>query len=193
MKRFLELLREYDMTAIADVRSSPYSRLHPQFNREDLEESLRRIGVGYVFLGRELGGRSEDPADYEKGRVRYDRLASKPGFASGIERLLRGTREHQIALLCAEKEPLDCHRTLLVAPALSAQGVCVKHICAGGKLTGHGEAMRNLRTMTGIDQLDMFAPTEKDDAKLCARAIALQAAKVGHVWAEPTTDQEPNL
>ena len=193
MAQLLELLHRHGVTAVADVRSSPYSRLHPQFDREDLEASLGQNGIAYVFLGKQLGGRSDDPADYENGRVRYDRLAAKPAFASGIERLVRGTERHRIALLCAEKEPLDCHRTLLVAPALCALGVAVQHICASGELTGHNATMRDLRILTGLEQLEMFDPAAKNDEKRSAQAIALRTTKVGHTWTGPTADTEPDL
>ena len=101
------LLRMHRVTSLADVRSSPYSRFNPQFNRKALAESLRRAGIAYEFLGRELGGRSDDPGDYAEGRIRYDRLVAKPDFEIGLERLLRHPPNERTALLCAEKEPLD--------------------------------------------------------------------------------------
>ena len=109
---FLALLRQYDVTAVADVRSAPYSRFNPQFNREPFAEALGTEGVRYVYLGNELGGRSEDPVCYEDGRIRYDRVAATESFRSGLARVVDGAARHRIALMCAEKEPLDCHRTL---------------------------------------------------------------------------------
>ena len=118
---FLALLRQHAATAVADVRSAPYSRFNPQFNREALRHALTEAGIAYVYLGRELGGRSDNPACYEGGRIRYDRVAETRNFKDGLRRLESGIREHRVALMCAEKEPLHCHRTLLVSQALDAR------------------------------------------------------------------------
>src|SRR6202521_1160216 len=92
-KRFIALLLQHGITALCDVRSKPYSRVNPQFNREELKESLRERCIKYVFLGKELGARSEDPMCYENGKVQYDRLAATPAFKAGIERVLAGAEK----------------------------------------------------------------------------------------------------
>ena len=103
MERFVMLLSQHRVTAVADVRSTPYSRFNPQFNRETLKEDLRKDGIHYVFLGQELGARSDDRSCYEKGRVQYSRLARTERFRHGVGRVVRGSETYQIALLCAEK------------------------------------------------------------------------------------------
>jgi uncharacterized protein (DUF488 family) len=75
IETFLGLLHQHGVTAVADVRSAPYSRFNPQFNKDALEHDLKEHGIRYVFLGRELGARSDDPSCYDKGRVQYGRLA----------------------------------------------------------------------------------------------------------------------
>jgi uncharacterized protein (DUF488 family) len=134
IETFLELLRAHAVTAVADVRSAPFSRFNPQFNEDALAHSLKTADIAYVFLGRELGARSDDPACYEQGRVHYGRLAKTALFQAGLGRVLHGSEKQRIALLCAEKEPLDCHRTILVARALTERGVAVEHILADGRL-----------------------------------------------------------
>jgi len=157
-ERFIELLLSHGITAISDVRSKPYSRVNPQFNREDLKEALRENGISYVFLGAELGARSDDPSCYENGKVQYDRLARTEKFKGAIERLLAGREKHRISLMCAEKEPLDCHRTILVARYLVAAGAEVQHIHANGRLESHAEALQRLMWQLGISlaNADMF-------------------------------------
>ena len=110
---FLDLLIQFGVTALADVRSVPYSRFNPQFNREGLAATLKERGIRYIYLGHQLGGRSEDLSCYdeETGHIRYDLLAKKPQFRNGLRRVLRGAEEYRIALMCAESEPLDCHRS----------------------------------------------------------------------------------
>ena len=193
IERFKELLDTYEVTAVADIRSAPYSRFSPQFSKEELAACLRAGGIAYLFLGRELGGRSDDPADYENGRVRYDRLAAKPTFESGIDRVIRGASEERIALLCAEKEPLDCHRTLLVARVLADRGVHVEHILADGSLESHDQTMNRLLEMTGLKQASLFSQAEtgvRSTVDPIAEAIALRANQVGHTRTEPSTEHE---
>lgn len=158
---FLGLLRQHRVDAVADVRSSPFSRFNPQFNRALLDQFLKANGVQYVFLGRELGARTEDRSCYEHGRVQYERLAQTPLFQSGLERIREGAARFRIALMCAEKEPLECHRTLLVARALASRGVPVIHIHADGRLETHEAAMERLLDMTGVPKEDLFRSREE--------------------------------
>ena len=174
----IELLRCYRVTALADVRSAPYSRFNPQFNRESLARSLKSCGIEYVYLGDGLGGRSDDPACYEGGRVRYDRVAEKASFQHALNRVVRGAANHRIVLLCAEREPLECHRTLLVAPALAERGVEVAHIHANGRLEPHDEAMDRL--LDRFNPHPLFHSTQPREKRV-AEAIALQAKRVAFV------------
>src|SRR6185503_20999401 len=97
----------------------------------------RDAGIAYIYLGKELGARTDDRSCYENGRVQYARLARTDLFRSGIERVRTGARTHSVALMCAEKEPLECHRTLLVTRALEREGEVVSHIHADGRLESH--------------------------------------------------------
>ncbi len=160
IEQFLRLLEMNGITAIADVRSRPFSRHNPQFNREPLSDALKSAGVAYVFAGKELGARSDDPACYENGQVQYDRLARTELFRSGIDRVLKGAQQYRVALMCAEKEPLDCHRTLLVARALEREGAIIKHVLADGGVEEQSETMSRLLDMVGLPQQDMFRSRE---------------------------------
>lgn len=153
---FAALLKQHGVTALADVRSAPFSRFNPQFNKDALERDLKAQGVKYVFLGRELGARSDDPACYENGRVQYARLAQTAVFQSGLDRVMDGATKYRLALMCAEKEPLECHRTLLVARALVERGVTVEHILADGRLESHDSALTRLLELVGLPEQDLF-------------------------------------
>lgn len=180
LERFIALLQQHGVTAVADVRSAPFSRFNPQFNKTELERSLKASGIRYVFLGRELGARSDDPSCYEKGRVQYARLARTEAFRQGIERLRKGAAGHRIACLCAEREPLECHRTLLVARALAEEGTEVAHIHADGHLEPHAAAMDRLLDLTGLPRDDLF----RSRADLIAEALARQEEQVAYVDAK---------
>lgn len=176
LSHFIDLLEKHRITAVADVRSSPYSRMNPQFNREHLSESLGCHRIQYVFLGRELGARSDDPACYDDDQVQYDRLAETELFHSGIERVQRGASSHQIALACAEKDPIQCHRTILVSKHLIESGLEVQHIMADGSLESHAAAMRRLMESLRMAPGDLF----KSDEALMAEAYDRQAHRIAY-------------
>ncbi|MFQ5482356.1 MAG: DUF488 family protein, partial [Nitrospinaceae bacterium] len=161
LNKFLSLLKQHDITALCDVRSKPYSRMNPQFNRETLKDNLSKEGIAYVFLGLELGGRCEDPSIYDQGKIQYDRLAETKLFSKGIKRVQEGTKQYRVALMCAEKEPLECHRTILVSRYLEAQGFVIQHIQADGKLESHSDALSRLIRKLKLPEQDMFL-SQKD-------------------------------
>lgn len=181
---FLDLLKRHDAEVVADVRSSPYSRFNPQFNREILKKELRTHGIRYVFLGEELGARSDDPSCYENGRVQYERLVRTEPFRSGIKRIERGASEYRVCLLCAEKDPLECHRTILVSKELVEHGSPVSHILADGSIETHEEAMSRLLEITGLSMNDLFNTREQ----LLTNALKLQAEKIAFVNHDRTNE-----
>ncbi|MFD0486112.1 uncharacterized protein DUF488 [Saccharopolyspora erythraea NRRL 2338] len=159
---FVRLLRQHEVTAVADVRSVPVSRFTPQFNRGSVERGLRQAGIRYAFLGKELGARTDDTTCYVNGRVQYGRLAEKPEFVSGIERLMKGAQTERIAVMCTEGEPLDCHRTVLIARVLTERGVTIEHIHGDGRIESHTSAMERLMEMFGLAEADLFrTPVER--------------------------------
>jgi uncharacterized protein (DUF488 family) len=161
IERFIALLQQHDVDALADVRSTPYSRFNPQFNRERLQTSLADAGIRYVFLGEELGARSRDPSCYDsEGRVSYAKLAQTELFRRGIERLLAGMKDHRLAIMCAERDPLECHRTILVSRELTRVGVPVSHILADGTVEAHQHAMQRLAASLKIAADDLFRNTD---------------------------------
>jgi uncharacterized protein (DUF488 family) len=169
MEGFLRLLAQHGITAVADVRSVPMSRLHPQFNRDEFSEALKQAGIAYSFLGKELGGRPQDPSCYVNGQVQYRLVALTEPFRKGIERVLAGAQKYRVALMCAEREPLDCHRGLLVAPALEKAGASVLHILADGNIEAHRDTMNRLLERFGFTQDDLFRSREELVEEACAR------------------------
>ena len=176
VRSFVALLQAHGVTAVADVRSSPFSRYSPQFNRDALMDSLADVGIQYVFLGKELGARSDDPACYVESKVQYRSLAATKLFEVGLERIEQGAKQYKVALMCAEKEPLECHRTILVARELVGRGHDVAHILADATLESHADAMRRLIDQLGIPAHDMFR--SKDD--ILDEAYSRQGEKIAY-------------
>jgi uncharacterized protein (DUF488 family) len=173
-ENLLEMLGQHGITAVADVRSRPYSRFNPQFNREVLAANLKNSGREYVFLGEELGARSEDPACYRDGRAQYGLIAQTALFERGIERLLAGMQKFRVAILCAEKEPLSCHRSILIARYLHERSIGVKHILEDGSLEDHDSSLLRLLALHGIQENNLFHT--KDE--LVALAYEKQAEEI---------------
>ena len=176
LETFVSLLKQHGVTTLADVRSAPYSRFNPHFNRKSLDAALKAHGIAYLFMGQALGGRPEDRSCYEKGRVRYDRLARTPLYREGIEQVIERAEIECLALMCAEKEPLDCHRTLLVGRTFAARNVAVAHILADGTLEPHDEAMDRLLDSVGLPAGDLLHSREE----LIEEAVALKEGRIAH-------------
>jgi uncharacterized protein (DUF488 family) len=172
------LITKHRVAAIADVRTTPYSNRYPAFAREQLQQTLQTLRVSYVFLGEELGARPSDPAMYDKGRVSYRLLRSSSAFRSGIARISGGSESLQIALLCAEKDPLACHRAILIAPALVREGLQVLHIGANGGVESQADLERRLLALYGLDQVPLFS--HSDDGRALDEAYSRRSAELAY-------------
>jgi uncharacterized protein (DUF488 family) len=184
---FLALLRGAGVTAVADVRSSPYSRRLPHFSRSALEPFLRAQGITYVFLGGQLGGRPGDEALYDpddKGRlvVNYERVRRTEPFCRGLERVWSGLESYSIALMCGEEDPLECHRGLMITPALKEIGLEPIHIRKGDQQESTAELEGRLLEVTGLaDRVGgLFPPGPEEAKEILAEAYRRQNRKVAY-------------
>jgi uncharacterized protein (DUF488 family) len=133
MATMLDLLRSARINVVADLRSQPYSRFKPHFNRQPFQTTLKDAGFDYVFLGDELGGRPPEPEFLDAdGHVLYGEVAKTSRFLAGLDRLLTGAKRFRVAMLCSEEDPSNCHRRLLVTRVLTERGVPVIHILGDG-------------------------------------------------------------
>jgi uncharacterized protein (DUF488 family) len=184
-EKLIELLAGHGVTAVADVRSQPYSRINPQFNRETLRADLKTAGIAYVFLGRELGARSDDRSCYVEGKVQYDVLARTALFQEGLTRLAQGIRSHRIALMCAEKDPLTCHRAILVCRHLAGLGIAAQHILEDGRLESHDDALTRLLAELGVAEPDLF----RSHDELIVEAYSRRGQEIAYTEKEPTSEE----
>ncbi len=144
IKDFISFLSQHNVTALADVRSFPYSRYVSQFNKENLNNSLLNYGIKYVFLGEELGARPKDKSCYVEGKAVYENIAKTPLFSQGIDRIKKGYQSYNIALMCAEKDPITCHRAVLVCQHLRVLPLDINHILQDGNLESHEHLEKRL-------------------------------------------------
>lgn len=144
---FVELLGRHDVTMLVDVRSQPYSRWAPQFNRETLEHDLKGAGIAYRFMGDALGGRPSDLRLYTDGHPDYGRIEQTDAYQCGIGQLIRLARTERVVVMCSEGDYGQCHRHLLITQTLLNRDVTVLHIRPDGH-TVEGE--------TRPEQLPLF-------------------------------------
>ena len=175
--RFIALLADAGVTAVADVRSAPVSRFSPQFNKKALSASLGEHGIAYVFLGKELGGRPQEPNPFTGGVADYEKMAERESFQDGLNRLIDGATRYRIAAMCSEADPLDCHRCLLVARALNERGLSVAHIVASGDTVTHAEIEARLLAMAHLPEADLLLGSR--DERL-AQAYRTRGRKIAY-------------
>jgi len=138
LERFLCLLRDHGVVTLVDVRSQPCSRHVPHFTKGQLSQALAAVGIEYVYLGKELGGRPGGEFVDERRKVDYARRALDPGFVSGLDRLAGMARSGPTAIMCAEDDPRRCHRRLLITPGLMQRDLTVLHIRSDGRVEPEG-------------------------------------------------------
>lgn len=180
IEHFVSLLATYGVSALADVRSSPYSEYSPQFNKEILEQRLANLHIEYVFLGRELGARRSEQSCYVDGQAKYDMIRNLPAFRQGLTCVLEGIEKYNVALLCAEADPLMCHRTILICRELKAvrPDLRINHILADGSLESHEEAEQRLIRLHKL-QPELFGELTSASG-LLGRAYELQAERIAY-------------
>ena len=142
--QFLAQLKTHGVTAVADVRSVPFSRRFPWFSNRTLSERLQSKGIAYVTLGDALGGRPTSPALYCDGVADYEAMAGTAEFHAGLDRVMAAMMRYRMCLMCAEREPLDCHRCLLVGRAITSRGYSIGHILGDGSIEPHSATEERL-------------------------------------------------
>lgn len=185
-EEFVALLKSNRIDVVADVRSSPYSQFKPEFNRESLATLLKSSNIGYVFLGEQLGARIRDTGCYRNGRVVFDLAAKTELFREGLQRVRNGLGKYRIALMCAEKDPLTCHRSILVSKNAVAEGIEVTHILADGTLEEHHESEKRLLKLHKLHHPALFETAKQ----LLERAYSRQEEKVAYSEDSDPGEQE---
>lgn len=164
----MALLRRRGVTLVADVRTTPASRFQPQFSRAAFARALEAQGIDYQYLGDALGGRPRDAARD------YQRMAQEPAFSEGLDRLREVASRKTVALVCAERDPMDCHRALLVGRALAHEDAPVAHILFDGAVETQAAFEDRLLRAANFAEGDLL---ESREARL-SRAYRLRGAQI---------------
>jgi len=175
---FISLLKKHGINCIVDVRSTPYSQYNTQFNREPLESELRNANIEYIYLGNLLGARTGYAHCYNGNSVNFEYLAKTEQFHIGLKHLTDISSKYRAALMCAEKDPIECHRFILVCRNLKNSGFRIKHILSDGSIEDNSDTERRLVKMLKIEPT-LFEPT-KNTAELIEQAYQQQANNIAY-------------
>ncbi|HIJ71496.1 MAG TPA: DUF488 domain-containing protein [Planctomycetes bacterium] len=180
LDNFLELLLAHHISAVADVRSIPYSKYSPQFNKDELKSALKNANINYMFLGRELGASRTEDGCYIEGKAKYDQIAQLPAFRHGLDKVLHEAQRNRVALMCSESDPITCHRTILVCRELKR--ICpdleITHILADGTREQQHRSEERLVNLHKL-QPELFGDLTSMSG-LIEKAYDLQAEKIAY-------------
>jgi uncharacterized protein (DUF488 family) len=180
LEHFIELLAAYRLSAIIDVRSNPYSKYSPHFNKNVLTSALQNADIAYIFLGRELGAQRSEDDCYMDGQAKYDRIAHLSTFRHGLERVLQEAEHNRVALMCAEADPITCHRTILICRELKKirPDLKITHILADGTEEQQELSEKRLINLHKL-QPELFGDLTSKSG-LIEKAYDLQAEKIAY-------------
>jgi uncharacterized protein (DUF488 family) len=176
--RFLGLLTQAGITTVVDVRSVPFSRRCPWFSGKALAARLPSQGISYLAMGAALGGRPRDASLYCDGVADYEAMAAVPEFQDGLNHLAEAARTARVCVMCAEREPLDCHRCLLIGRLLAARRIKLGHILIDGTIEPNFATEERLLALASKEGGDLFhdRPARLADAyRRRARSVAARA------------------
>lgn len=182
---FLDVLHKYNVNYLMDVRSVPYSRYAEQFNRENIQKDLGSAGINYVFMGKYFGARQDNPSLYnDEGYLDFETVRTHSPFVMRVDSVIKGLNQgNNIALMCTEKEPIDCHRAILVARAFEQRGIQVKHILPSGNILTQDALNEQLLDLYFPDRntISLFATVpEATDEEMLSEAYRLRNKAIGY-------------
>jgi uncharacterized protein (DUF488 family) len=169
IEAFIQLLKQYEIRFLLDVRSKPYSRIHPDFAYQTLQQHIENADLKYVYMGKELGGQPDDPTCYTAdGRVDYELVKAKEFYTAGIQRLVNAQEGgHVVVLMCAELRPEECHRSKLIGETLRDIPLDLLHITETGNLKRQDEVIVRQMTLFGdtpsLTSKGRYAPKKDED------------------------------
>jgi uncharacterized protein (DUF488 family) len=153
---FLDAIQKNRINAVVDVRSTPYSRFKPEFNKDSINKYLKSKNINYVFLGNECGARFDDPTCYQNGKADYRAISKHRKFQEGLNRIKTGIKKYTVALMCAERDPINCHRMILICRNLKDSPINIYHILDNDKVETQFEIEKRLLKLFKFDQTELF-------------------------------------
>lgn len=156
---FIAVLKTFDIKCLIDVRSYPTaSEFYAIFSKPTLEALLKTHKIFYRNYAAEFGARQENRAYFmDEGCLDFKKFTRGGEFLSGAEKLEKAlSLGYNVALMCAEKDPINCHRNIMIARALSLQGLGINHILADGSLQTQAQMDERLLKFYHLNEASLF-------------------------------------
>lgn len=186
-ENFIKLLKMHSINYVLDVRSTPYSKFTDQFNKEVISNVLKSNGINYYYMGKSFGARQEDKLLYTpEGYLDFEKTRESEQFKTGLKSVIKGLNEgNNIALMCTEKDPFDCHRTIMVSRGFELEGIEVQHIHEDGHLESQEEINdRLIHNLEKKNKVDIYQPSffepQKSYEEWLVEAYRLRNKEIGY-------------
>ena len=179
IKEFIDTLKAHKINFVVDVRSKPFSHHNPEYDSPVISRTLEAEGIKYENFAREFGARQEDRNFYTpEGWLDFEKFMSSRQFYDGITKILEG--DYTYALMCKEKDPIDCHRGIMVARVFNEIGRDVIHLMPDGNNLTQEDLEHEMIALyfSNYEHGDLFSgyPTERE---LVDAAYRMRNAKIG--------------
>ncbi len=183
---FIQELKKHGISVLIDVRSSPFSSFHSEYNKDILEAVLKKNNIYYRNYAKEFGARQDNFDLYTSdGYLDFEKVAKSDDFQSGLSKLRNSMKQGYVpALMCAEINPFDCHRAILVSRAFYECGCNVIHILPEGRTCSQTDLNKALldKYFPNRDQISFFENAE--EYQLIKEAYKKRNAEIGYKIAE---------
>lgn len=181
---FLSMLKKHRIDYILDVRSVPYSQYAMDYNKENIKNILEKNGIGYAFMGNFFGARPKNSSLYfPNGYLNFERVENSVEFKMGFDNVVKGVKNgYRIAFMCTEKDPIECHRAILVSYAFYKAGYSIKHIMSDNTIQTQQDINKRLLDMYYPDrnQLSLFESDNLSEEQYLVQAYKKQNEKIGY-------------
>lgn len=188
-EEFVKELKQFGISVLVDVRSSPFSSFHPEYNKDVLSELLKNNGIYYRNYATEFGARQENSEYYDSnGRLSFEKFAQSSVFKSGVTKLCNSIKQgYKPVLMCAEKNPFDCHRAILVSRAFFERGCDVVHILPDGKTCSQEDINTELLEKYCPNRFQVSMFDNPDEKTLLEEAYRKRGSEIAFCLAEEET------
>lgn len=163
---FVQTLKNNNITCVIDVRSNPFSEYFQDYNKDILEKKLKKENIMYRNYKKEFGARQEDPSFYPKGYLDFDLFTKSEQFNEGVLKIAKGIEMgFSFVLMCAEKDPITCHRNIMVAKAFKERGYNIKHILFDGSIESQDDIEKRMikEYFPERNQMALFDENKSDE------------------------------
>lgn len=179
---FIKILKKYHINSLIDVRSMPFSKFHSEYNKPIFSKVLHDSGIIYRNYKKEFGARQDDRKYYPNGYLDFSMFTKSQVFLEGMDKIIKAIPlGYKFVLMCSEKDPITCHRNIMIAKAFYNNGISINNILSDGSIITQSDIETRLLDMyyPGRDQLSLFAE-QLSLEEMIQNSYKFQNEKIGY-------------